>query len=132
MLLVELILTSKSQNEYAFATALNGLKSYSPLASRYCQYISSNTEKITREFHLITFIDWLEYSVLQKEHWHSQLLYLNQGWQFVSHCKQFYTIITIPSASYMPSFHSENKQRFEHLCTNLPMQKFTRWNQRDK
>lgn len=45
MLLVELILTSKSQNEYAFATALNGLKSYSPLVSRYCQYISPKTEK---------------------------------------------------------------------------------------
>lgn len=52
MLLVELILTSKSQNEYAFATALNGLKSYSPLVSRYCQYISPKTEKKkkTREF----------------------------------------------------------------------------------
>lgn len=51
MLLVELILTSKSQNEYAFATALNGLKSYSPLVSRYCQYISPKTEKKkNREF----------------------------------------------------------------------------------
>lgn len=65
MLLVELILTSKRQNEYAFATALNGLKSYSPLASRYCQYISSNTEKITREFEFkikavsLNYLYWL-------------------------------------------------------------------------